>query len=84
MSKMASYEPFGHLQPKLWTKEGPGVKLAIWFPTTKIRESTSFRRLQKEGDMALEALEESYNFGSDLTPIEGQSRKIWVPEVPGV
>jgi hypothetical protein len=27
MSKMAWYEPFGHLQPKLWEKEGPGVKL---------------------------------------------------------
>jgi len=29
MSKMALYEPFGHLQHKLWSKEGPGVKLAI-------------------------------------------------------
>ncbi len=26
---MASHEPFGHLQPKLWAKEGLGVKLAI-------------------------------------------------------
>jgi hypothetical protein len=25
----ASHEPFGHLQHKLWQKEGPGVKLAI-------------------------------------------------------
>jgi hypothetical protein len=32
---MASHWSFGHLQPKLWAKEGPGVKLAIWFPTTK-------------------------------------------------
>jgi len=29
MSKMTSHEPFGHLQPKLWAKEGPGVKLAV-------------------------------------------------------
>jgi len=29
MSKMASHEPFGHLQPKLWAKEGPGVKLPV-------------------------------------------------------
>jgi hypothetical protein len=29
MSKMASLEPFEHLQPKLWAKEGPGVKLEI-------------------------------------------------------
>jgi hypothetical protein len=39
---MASHWPFGHLYPKLWAKEGPGVKLAVWLPTTKSRESTSF------------------------------------------
>jgi hypothetical protein len=39
MSKMASHEPFGHLQHKLWQKEGSGVKLAILLPTTKSRES---------------------------------------------
>ncbi len=27
--KMASHEPFGHLQHKLWQKEGSGVKLAV-------------------------------------------------------
>jgi hypothetical protein len=26
---MALHEPFGHLQPKLWAKEGPGVKLVV-------------------------------------------------------
>jgi hypothetical protein len=40
MSKMASNEPFGHLQHKLWSKERLGVKLAVWLPTTKSREST--------------------------------------------
>ncbi len=39
ISKMS----FGRLQPKLWAKEGPGVKLAVWLPTTKRRESTSSR-----------------------------------------
>ncbi len=29
ISKMASHWRFGHLQPKLWAKEGPGVKLAV-------------------------------------------------------
>jgi hypothetical protein len=55
MSKMASHEPFGHLQPKLWAKEGPRVKLTIWLPTTKSQESTSSRRLQQECDMALKS-----------------------------
>jgi hypothetical protein len=55
MSKMASHEPFGHLQPKLWAKKGPGVKLPIWLPTTKRQETTSSRRLKKECDGALES-----------------------------
>jgi hypothetical protein len=55
MSKMASHEPFKHMQPKLWPKDGLGVKLAIWLPTTKSQESTSSRRLQKECDGALES-----------------------------
>jgi hypothetical protein len=46
---------FGHLQPKLWAKERLKVKLAIWLSTTKSRESTSFQRLQKECDIALES-----------------------------
>jgi hypothetical protein len=55
MFKMASREPFGHLQPKLWAKEGPGVKLAVWLPTTKSRESTCSQRALGECDMALES-----------------------------
>jgi len=54
MSKMASHEPFRHLQLKLWAKEGPRVKLAVWLPITKSRESTQIWRLQEECDMALE------------------------------
>jgi hypothetical protein len=51
---MASHWSFGHLQPKLWAKEGPGVKLAVWLPTTKSRESTSFRPPNWEFDTSLE------------------------------
>jgi len=36
---MPSHWQFGHLQPKLWAKEGSGVKLAVWLPTTKSQES---------------------------------------------
>jgi len=45
---MASHWPFGHLSPKLWAKEGPGVKLAIWLPTTKSRKSISCRPPNRE------------------------------------
>jgi len=51
---MPSHWQFGHLQPKLWAKEGLGVKLAIWLLTIKSRESTSSRRLIWVCDMALE------------------------------
>jgi len=52
---MASHWQFGHLQPKLWAKEGSRVKLAVWLPTTKSRESTSSRRRLEECDTALES-----------------------------
>jgi hypothetical protein len=51
---MASHEPFGHLQPKLWAKERSGVKLSIWLPTKKSRESTRFTWLQTMCDIPLE------------------------------
>jgi hypothetical protein len=51
---MASHWSFEHMQPKLWEKEGSGVKLAIWLPTTKSRESTSSRHPIRKYDMALE------------------------------
>jgi len=52
---MASHWQFGHLQPKLWAKEGLGVKLAVWLRTIKSRESTSSRRCLEECDTALES-----------------------------
>jgi hypothetical protein len=55
MSEMASHEPFGHSQHKLWSKEGPGVKLAVWLPTTKSRESTRSRCVQSECDTSLKS-----------------------------
>jgi hypothetical protein len=55
MSIMASHWPFGHLQLKLWAKEGPGVKLVVWLPTTKSRELTSSWHPNLECNMALES-----------------------------
>jgi hypothetical protein len=52
---MAFHWSFGHLQPKLWAKEGSGVKLALWLPTTKSRKSTSSQCPIWECDMALES-----------------------------
>jgi hypothetical protein len=43
----------GYLQPKLWAKEGSGVKLAVWLPTTKSRESMPFRHPIQDCNTAL-------------------------------
>jgi hypothetical protein len=51
---MATHWSFGHLQPKLWAKEGSGVKLTVWLPTTKSQESTCYRRALQKCDMVLE------------------------------
>jgi hypothetical protein len=83
MLKMASHEPFRHLQHKLWSKEGPGVKLAVWLPTTKSRESTRHRCVQMECDH-WKALGESYKFALDLIPIRGLNWELWAPKVLGV
>jgi hypothetical protein len=55
MSKMGSHCSFGHLKGKLWPKEGPGVKLAVWLPTTKSQELTCSRHPIRECDTALES-----------------------------
>jgi len=52
---MGSNDPFGHLKHKLWPKESPGVKLAVWFPTTISRESTRFPCAQVACDIPLES-----------------------------
>jgi hypothetical protein len=51
---MPSHWQFGHLQPKLWAKERPGVKLAVWLSTTKSRESMPSRHPIWVCDMVLE------------------------------
>ncbi len=72
MSKMGSHHPFGHLKHKLWPKEGPWIKLAVWLLTTKSRESTQFLCVQVACDIPL--INKGYNFASDLILIEGLSQ----------
>ncbi len=52
---MALHEPFGHLQHKLWSKEGPRVKLAVWLPTTKSQDSTRSWYVQVDCNRTLES-----------------------------
>jgi hypothetical protein len=53
--KWILHMPFRYLQHKLWQKERPWVKLAIWLPTTKSQKSTRPRCVQVECDTPLES-----------------------------
>ncbi len=46
MSKMSLHDPFAFLKHKLWPKEGAGVKVPIWLPTTKSQKSPWFTYVQ--------------------------------------
>jgi hypothetical protein len=84
MFEMGSYDPFGHLKHKLWSKERSGVKLPFWLPTTKSRESTKFPRVQVACHILWKTIDKGYNFASDLISIEGLQRKLWAPKIEGV
>jgi hypothetical protein len=75
---MPSHWQFGHLQPKLWAKEGPGVKpLKVGNrPLPDVRFGSATWRWKD--------LDEGYNFGSDLVAIQRRSRELWQFKVPGV
>jgi len=80
---MASHYPFGHLQPKLWAKEGPGVKLAVWLPTTKSQESTcSWRRLE-ECNTALESSRRELQLWFRARPNPSSGRGAVAVQSPG-
>jgi hypothetical protein len=84
MSKLASNWSFGHLQPKLWTKEGPGVKLAVWLPTTKSQESTFSQRPMTVRDMALESSRGELQLWFKPRPDPNSGEKLWMSKIPGV
>jgi hypothetical protein len=83
MSEMASNWPFGHLQPKLWAKERPGVKLAVWLPTTKSQESTSFRHPNLECDTALKSSRKGLQVWFRPRPNRRLGREVKMSQSPG-
>jgi hypothetical protein len=84
MFEMGSHDPFGHLKHKLWPKEGTGIKLAIWLPTTKSWESPQFPCVQVACYIALESFRQGYNFALNFISIEGLHTKLWAPKVVGI
>jgi len=58
--------------------------LAVWLLTTKSQESTWFRVYKGSATHCWKALEENYNFGLNLIPIQVRGEKLWASKVPGV
>jgi hypothetical protein len=84
MFKMGLHDPFGHLKHKLWPKEGPKVKLAIWLPTTKSWESPWFLYVQVVCHIPLEIYRQRIQFCFKLHLNWKFAHKLWAPEVTGV
>jgi hypothetical protein len=80
---MASRESFGHMQPKLWAKEGPEVKLAIWLSTTKSRESTRIRRHQAKCNTASESSQGELQVWFRPCPDQRSGWEVMVAQSPG-
>jgi hypothetical protein len=55
MLKMGLHDPFEYLKHKLWPKEGLGIKLSIWLPTTKSQELPRFPFVQVTCHIPLES-----------------------------
>jgi hypothetical protein len=74
---MTSHWPFGHLQLKLWAKEGPGVKL-------KVGNQPLSDVALKSATQPWKDLNKSYNFDSGLVPIRAWGEELWPLKVLGV
>jgi hypothetical protein len=79
--KICLHDPFWHLKHKLWPKERSKVKLAIWLPIIKSQESSDFLMCRWHATYRWKALDEGYNFASDLIEIKGFHAKLQAPKI---
>jgi hypothetical protein len=80
---MASHWSFGHLQLKLWAKERSRVKLAVWLPTIKSRESTRSRCALGECDTALKSSQRGLQVWFRPRPDRRPGREARMSQSPG-
>jgi hypothetical protein len=76
MSKMDLHWSFGHLQPKLWAKKGRESNWQFDSRPLKVKNRPLPDVCRWTVIGRWKALEESYNFDLNLTPIGG-----WSPEL---
>jgi hypothetical protein len=78
---MSSNDSFGHLKHKLWPKEGSGVKLAIWLPTIKSRESIRFPCVQVVCDISLKSFQQwAITLFQTSSPLEVYTQSYGTPK----
>jgi hypothetical protein len=81
---MASHEPFGHLQPKLWAKKGRESNWQFDSRPLKVGNRPVPDVRSRSATWRWKALFEGYNFGLDLIPIGGQGEELRSLKIPGL
>ncbi len=84
MSKMASYEPFGHCSPSYGQKKGQDSNWQFDSRPLKVRNRPDSDVYRRSATWSWKSFKESYKIASDLIPIEGLSKKLWMPKVSGI
>jgi hypothetical protein len=80
---MGSHRPFGHLKHKLWSKERSRVNQFDSRPL-KVKNWPDFLVCRRCATYCWKALDEAYNFASNLIVIGGLHAKLWAPKVGGI
>jgi hypothetical protein len=83
ISKMVSDHPFRYLKYKLWPKEGSGVKLIVWLPTTKNQELPQFPCVQVACDIPLESFQRGLQLCFRLHLHQRFIHKVMGPQIRG-
>jgi hypothetical protein len=81
---MASHWSFGHLQPKLWAKEGRESNWQFDSRPLKVGNRPLPDVRFGSATWRWKDLDEGYNIGLDLVAIQLRSRELWQFKVPRV
>jgi len=77
---MGSHDSFKHLQHKLWEKERPGVKLAVWLLTTKSQKLTRLPCMHMECNTPLESSQRELQLCFKPQPNQRPKQEVMAPQ----
>jgi hypothetical protein len=81
---MASHEPFGHLQNKLWAKKGRESNWQFDSRPLKLGNRPDLLGFRRRATYRWKALDKGYNFALDRIAIGGLQKKLCALKVPRV